>query len=209
MSGITYDVYRDDGPLARGLGRAGSALPDVHVLVPVILGVLPLAAVVAFAGPDLPARALGATLGWYVLCGGIASRLTTGTLSWLAPPIMRAAEYLVILRIAMWASDDAALPAAFALLSALTFHHYDSVYRLRHQRVAPPTWLTMIAGGWELRLVAAYAVAVAGVVAQAYYVAAGAFALLFVTESVASWARFIASQRRASLVQSEDEEEDE
>ena len=49
--------------------------------------------------------------------------------------------------------------AAFALLCALAFRHYDLVYRLRHRGVAPPRWLDRAGGGWDGRLLAGFVLA--------------------------------------------------
>ena len=64
------------------------------------------------------------------------------------------------------------MPLCFALLAVLAFHHYDTVYRLRHQRLAPPAWLRAAGGGWEGRVLVACVLALAGVLGPGLLVAA-------------------------------------
>lgn len=44
-----------------------------------------------------------------------------------------------------------ALPAAFGLVAAVAYHHYDTVYRIRGGTGAPPAWLVRVTGGHEGR----------------------------------------------------------
>jgi hypothetical protein len=97
------------------------------------------------------------------------------------------------------------VPAAFALLCAVTFRHYDIVYRLRNRGVTPPVWLDRAAGGWDGRLLAALALAVSGAVPAGLYAAAALLALAFLAESIVSWTTFGRTQQAPVY---EDEEED-
>jgi hypothetical protein len=81
------------------------------------------------------------------------------------------------------------LPIAFAFLGVLAFHHYDLAYRLRDQGSPPPRWLSLLAGGWDGRIVAVSALAAAGVLGPGLLVAACILGPLFVGESVVSWIR--------------------
>lgn len=110
-------------------------------------------------------------------------------LAWLVPPLLRLLEYGSLIALTAL-SDPDALPACFAFLGVLAFHQYDVVYRLRHQRLAPPAWVQAVGGGWEGRLVVALVLALAGVLGPALVVAAVGLALVYVTESVSSWLRF-------------------
>ena len=84
-----------------------------------------------------------------MLLAGIASgRPLRDRLRWAVPPALRAAEYGALLWIGAVAG---AVPAAFALLCAITFRHYDIVYRLRQRGELPPHWLNRAAGGWDGR----------------------------------------------------------
>ncbi len=45
------------------------------------------------------------------------------------------------------ADVNGALPAAFGLVAAVAYHHYDTVYRIRGGAGAPPAWLVRTIGG--------------------------------------------------------------
>ena len=49
------------------------------------------------------------------------------------------------------AEVNGALPAAFGLVAAVAYHHYDTVYRIRGDAGAPPRWLVRAIGGHEGR----------------------------------------------------------
>lgn len=46
---------------------------------------------------------------------------------------------------------NGALPAAYGLVAAVAYHHYDTVYRIRGGTGAPPAWLVRTIGGHEGR----------------------------------------------------------
>ncbi len=52
-------------------------------------------------------------------------------------PLFRAAEYGTVLVLAADAEVNGALPAAYGLVSAVAYHHYDTVYRIRGDAGAP------------------------------------------------------------------------
>jgi hypothetical protein len=180
-------LYRDDGPVARGIGGAlGSAVP----LSPAVLlgaGAIPLFALIAIYGGDAPDLVAGAAIGWAVLMGGIAAgRPHTDRLRWAVPPVLRAIEYGSVLWLGTLAGG-AGPPAAFTFLAVVTFHQYDIVYRLRYQGVPPPRWVGDAAGGWEGRLIVAYVLFVAGALPAGLYALAVVLAALFAAESLRSW----------------------
>lgn len=125
-------------------------------------------------------------------------------LSWLGPPLVRAVEYGGLIALTLAAAPEA-LPACFALLSALAFHHYDTVYRLRHQRAGPPRWIGHLGGGWEVRLLVAGVLAAVGWLPVAMVVAAVVLGATYVIESVTSWRRF---SQLASVYESEEDEQE-
>lgn len=89
----------------------------------------------------------------YVMAAGIAvAAPLKGALDWLIPPLFRAAEYTTVLILAVKADVPGALPAAFGLVAAVAYHHYDTVYRIRGGTGAPPHWLVRATGGHEGRV---------------------------------------------------------
>ncbi|MEU5839300.1 DUF5941 domain-containing protein [Streptomyces diacarni] len=142
----------DSGPLAELAAR---------VLRPVALPSLGVPALALLGGAVILATAWATPLGsyWpvlaaagYALCSGVAlARPLKGPLDWLLPPIFRIAEYGTILVLAARSQADGALPAAFGLVAALAYHHYDTVYRIRGGTGAPPHWLVRAVAGHEGR----------------------------------------------------------
>ena len=197
--------YRDDGLLADVLGRTlGAAIP-VAPLALVVAGALPLLGVLALRAEGAPHALVGAAVAWLVLVGGASSgRPARGRLAWAVPPLLRLAEYGTLLWCATLAGSGA-VPSAFALLAALAFRHYDIVYRLRYQGVAPPEWLRMLAGGWDGRLLVGWAFLATGALPGAFFVLAALLALVFTAESVAGWLRFTRAERPSLYADEEDE----
>jgi hypothetical protein len=194
------ELFRDDGPLARLLGMPLPLPPAALVTI----AALPLVVAIAATGDGASNGLIAAVVAWLVVVGG----LSAGTphrdrLRWLVPPLLRLVEYSALVWIGVNAGHSSA-PAAFALLGALAFRHYDLVYRLRHQGVEPPGWLGF--GGWDGRLILIALFLLAGWLPTALFVAAGVLALVYVTESAAGWLRFTRAAGQAGLY---DDEEDE
>jgi hypothetical protein len=197
-------AYRDDGPLAGALGRTVGRAVGANPFTVTIVGALPLA--LALARPDADPRSplVGLALAWFVALAGVAAaRPTAGRLSWLVPPMLRTVEYAFLLRVTALRHPDA-LPLCFALLAALAYHHYDTVYRLRHQRVGPPPWLQVAGGGWEIRLLLAYALLLLGPFDVGLGAAAVLLGGLYTTESVVGWLRFEDAQQQRLGEEDED-----
>ncbi|KOG56669.1 transferase [Streptomyces virginiae] len=142
----------DSGPLAelqaRLLrGRAGS-FGSVYVAALGTLLMIAGAVFLPFGDPRLIAVAV-----IYVMTAGLAvAAPLKGALDWLIPPLFRAAEYVTVLALAVRADVPGALPAAFGLIAAVAYHHYDTVYRIRGGTGAPPHWLVRTIGGHEGRV---------------------------------------------------------
>ncbi len=119
-----------------------------------------------------------------VLARGVAP----GPLAWLVPPLVRAFEYGGLIALTAAAEPDA-LPACFAFLAAIAFHHYDGLRRDGSGRPPPPRLVGLLAGGWELRLVAAGILAALGALEEGLVVGAVALGALFAGEVAASWIR--------------------
>lgn len=179
----------DSGPLAELLTRLTRRVPSRGpAFVALAAGVLVvLSATLAPYGSWWPV--LGAA--GYVLLSPVALRRPLkGALDWLVPPFYRAAEYGTVLVLAAKADVNGALPAAFGLVAAVAYHHYDTVYRIRGNAGAPPHWLVRAIGGHEGRtlLVTVLAALLAATDFKvALTVLAVAVALVVLFESIRFW----------------------
>jgi hypothetical protein len=199
----TLELYRDDGPLARALGRAFGGVLRLPPVFLIAAGVLPLLAVIAIERDDASDAVVGAAVAWLVLAGGASSgRPHRDRLRWVVAPGLRLGEYAGLLWLATVAGDSA-LPAVFALLAVIAFRHYDLIYRFRYQGGPPPRWVGDAGGGWDGRLAAGYVLLLADALPTGFFVLTGVLAALFVGESVASWVRV---QRVGALAVYEEEE---
>lgn len=166
--------YRDDGPLARAIGAL--VRPAVPAPLLLLAALLPLL-VAAFA--DLSRPAAAGVLAWVLLAAGASTgSRPRARVTWAEPPLLRATEYAALIWIAAL-EGAGAYPAAFALLAALAFRHYDLFYR----RDVPARWVNALAGGWDVRLVLAFVLLVAGALPAGYYVAAAVLGVAFVAEA--------------------------
>jgi hypothetical protein len=191
-------VYRDDGPLATWLGRRLRGVLPLGEIPLTVLGALPLVVALAWPVSSLSVGAVALAVAVLVLLAGAAAgRTEPGRFAWAAPPVLRAVEYGAIIKLVALTDADW-MPACYALLALLAFHHYDAVYRLRHQRVEPPAWVRMAGGGWDGRLIAACVLAAAGVLGPGLVVALAVGTPVLVAESVVSWLRFVARERVAT-----------
>ncbi|MDX3314465.1 DUF5941 domain-containing protein [Streptomyces sp. NPDC054884] len=129
--------------------------------------------------------------GAYVLASAEAvTHPLKGALDWLIPPLFRAAEYGTVLILAARADVDGALPAAFGLVAAVAYHHYDTVYRIRGDAGAPPAWLVRTVGGQEGRTLLVAVLAALLTASQftvALTVLAVTVAVLVLLESIRFW----------------------
>jgi hypothetical protein len=199
------ELYRDDGPLARALGAAAGSAIALPPFVLLVAGAVPLFTSIAIEGGDAPRGAVAAAIAWLIACGGVSSgRRGADALRWTAPPLLRLVEYAAIIWIAAVAGQSS-LPAAFALLAAVAFRHYDLVYRLRYQGDSPPRWVGDFGGGWDGRLLLACLLLIAGALPAGFWVVAAALGAVFVGESVTGWTRL---RRAEPPVAYEDEEEE-
>ncbi|MFE7705727.1 DUF5941 domain-containing protein [Streptomyces sp. NPDC057486] len=141
----------DSGPLADLVAARGPRIRGGWA-APVVALVGAAALISAALLQPFGSRQMIVAAVFYAVCSGVAvARPLKGALDWLVPPIFRAAEYCTILALAARSDVDQALPAAFGLISAVAYHHYDTVYRIRGGTGAPPQWLVRTIGGHEGR----------------------------------------------------------
>ncbi|MFH8514497.1 DUF5941 domain-containing protein [Streptomyces gelaticus] len=181
----------DSGPLAEtvaavGLRLGGRWSPPVTAL---LAGALMIAS--ALSQPFGSWHTILAAVVYAMFSGMAVSRPLRGALDWLVPPIFRAAEYCTVLILAARSDVQGALPAAFGLVSAVAYHHYDTVYRIRGGTGAPPQWLVRTIGGHEGRTLVVAVLAAVFTQHPAFTVAlttlAVAVALVVLVESIRFW----------------------
>ena len=172
-------VYRDDGPLARALGRAAGASLALPAPALIVGGLAPLLVVAIVRGGEVAYAGAGVVLAWLLLTAGASSGAPDrARIRWATPPLMRTAEYGALIWIAA-VHGASAYPGAFALIAALTFRHYDLVYRRRRvDRIGT------LALGWDGRLVLGYLLLVAGALPVGFYVMAIMLGAAFVADAV-------------------------
>jgi phosphatidylglycerophosphate synthase len=180
----------DSGPLAEAVRRvARRGLPGLAVPAAAFAGGAVVTACSALTGFGSVLPVIGALV--YVLTSALAvARPLKGALDWLVPPFFRAAEYGTVLILAGKAGVNGALPAAFGLVAAVAYHHYDTVYRIRGNAGAPPAWLVRCIGGHEGRTLLVTVLAAVLTAAQftvALTVLAVAVALVVLAESIRFW----------------------
>lgn len=158
----------DPGPLLLALrpGRMGLA-------VAALVGWL-----VAMAGLRWWPLAFLIALGLYALAYGPGPR---GRLGWMTPAVARFTEMTLLLAVA-WPEIG---PAAYALLAASAWRHYDVIYRIRSQGVLPDRlgWVLLL--GTEGRILVGAGLTLIGV--GTWYWFALYVAVVAVGDSLVSW----------------------
>ncbi|MET8687018.1 DUF5941 domain-containing protein [Streptomyces sp. NPDC004732] len=195
----------DNGTLASAFAAVGRRARILPAPLLAFLGGAAVVAVAAFTSYGSPWVVVAAVI--YVVLSGLAlARPLKAPLDWLVPPFFRAAEYGTVLVLAAKADVNGALPAAFGLVSAVAYHHYDTVYRIKGGTGAPPRRLVRAIGGQEGRtLVVALAAALLPTTdfTVALTALAVAVALVVLVESIRFWVA--ASQQGAPAVHDEGE----
>ncbi len=196
-------TYRDDGPIAQGAGRLGRRLPVPPIVFAALAALLVVVPALA-AGADADEAAVAAAVIGAAFLGALSQgRTEEGRFRWLVPAAIRLTEYAGLLWVGA-AAGEHGLPAAFALIAALAFRHYDLVYRLRHRAETPPRWVNDLGLGWEGRLVAGAVMLLLGALPAGFFILAGVFAAVFVSESVAGWTQ--STRQRGSVYEEEEDE---
>lgn len=140
----------DNGPLATPFAALKRGGPALTAPLLALAGGAAVVATALFTPYGSPWPVVAAWV--HIVTSGLAlARPLKGALDWLVPPLFRAAEYGTILVLAVKADANGALPAAFGLVAAVAYHHYDTVYRIKGGTGAPPSWLVRLIGGQEGR----------------------------------------------------------
>ncbi len=134
--------------------------------------------VVAMAGVRWWPVAFLVALGLYALAYGRGPR---GRLGWMTPAAARFTEMTLLLAVA-WPSIG---PAAYALLAASAWRHYDVIYRIRNQGLLPDRlgWVLLL--GTEGRVLVGAGLTLIGV--WTWYWFALYLAVVAVGDSLVSW----------------------
>ncbi|MEU7114124.1 DUF5941 domain-containing protein [Streptomyces sp. NPDC046182] len=138
----------DTGPLGELVARSTKRQPFRLAFAVIGVGFLLAAAMIEPVGSNI---VVFAAVLYVVISGSVVAQPLKGALDWLLPPLFRAAEYGTILILAARSDVNGALPAAYGLVAAVAYHHYDTVYRIRGGTGAPPAWLVRTVGGHEGR----------------------------------------------------------
>jgi hypothetical protein len=199
-----HAALRDDGPLARALGRLGGRRLTIPPILLVTGGAMPMLVIAAITGDGASWGVASGAVAWAVLlCGVSSGQRLRDRLRWAVPPVVRAVEYGGVLWLAVLAGPST-VPAGFAFLCAITFRHYDAFYRARQRGDAAPRWIADASGGWEGRLILALVLTAAGAGAAGLYIAATMLGVMLVGENITSW---IANRRAETYTPLEPEED--
>lgn len=186
--------YRDDGPLATLLrDRLGPGLPPVFTTLVALAAVIALG-VTGTLDPGTGPIMLVPSLIVVALVVPTIARDHLGRFDWLVPPLVRAAEFVTILFVAL--ATDTPKWLTFVLIYVIGYHTYDTVYRTR-QSIWPPAWVFQAGLGWECRLLIIGAGAAIGRLTIVMAVLTAYLAVLFAVESVTSWVRLDKSSTTA------------
>lgn len=175
-------AYRDDGVLSRGMGLlvAGQIPP----LPPALAGAFVTAVLLVLGVAGAEDFAVFAPAVALLLSGAGSAHRHDGRLDWLVPPILRLTEYGFVASAGF--ARDVPPVLVVALLAAIGFHHYDTVYRVR-QHVYPPPWLAAAGLGWDGRMLVVALGGLLGVVPVVVVLLALYLWGLFGWESLTCW----------------------
>ncbi|MEV6504712.1 DUF5941 domain-containing protein [Streptomyces sp. NPDC051642] len=176
----------DNGPIASFVARVSPG----RLGAPLLIALAGTAVLVVSLFSGVTWAPVAGAFVYAIAAGQALYRPLKGTLDWLVPPLFRAAEYCTVLILAADAEVNGALPAAFGLVAAVAYHHYDTVYRIRGNAGASPAWLVRAIGGHEGRTLLVTVLAAALTASQftvALTVLAVAVALLVLVESIRFW----------------------
>jgi phosphatidylglycerophosphate synthase len=179
-------LHRDDGPVARALGRVGAGRPSP--LPAALLGAAIAAGLLALAVAGPGRSRVDLTREWplvlaalAVLLAGTAGRHPhNGPLDWLVAAALRGAELLFVVLVGR--NDRVPTPVVFGLLAIVVLYHYDLAARL-DTGTSPVRgrWLNF---GWDGRVTLLAVAATFGAGEFAMAGLAGYLAVVFLAGSV-------------------------
>lgn len=183
--------YRDDLPGTGAVaGPLGRFVPGT--LLSTLLGIVPVALTLVL--DRSLAETTWATAWCIVIVSAGAAKRLDGSLAWLVAPLLRATDYAVV-AVVGFRADAGAGAALFAWLAPVVLHHYDIVYRLRHQHRPPPAWLRAVTLGWQGRMALALVAAHADATIAVGYLYGGVVGAVVLAEIVIGWRAFFARER--------------
>ncbi|MFG3678850.1 DUF5941 domain-containing protein [Micromonospora chalcea] len=183
MATVDAALHRDDGVLARTLPTARRPLLLAVLGALGSAGTLVWALLAVHGGGDLPVFV--PVLALVLLLGAAqASRAPhDGSLDWLVPAALRAAEYLFA--IAMGVAGRAPAWLIFGYVLVLTLHHYDLTARLEKRQSAPPLHAATL--GWPGRSLLLAIGLIAGYASIALATLGAYLLVVFVASVVLAW----------------------
>lgn len=183
MATVEAGLHRDDGVLARTLPTARRPLLLAVLGALGAAGTLVWALLAVHGGGDLPVWV--PVLALVLLLGAAqASRAPhEGSLDWLVPAALRAAEYLFAIAVGVAGRAPAWLIFGYVLV--LTLHHYDLTARLEKRQSAPPLHAATL--GWPGRSLLLAIGLIAGYASIALATLGAYLLVVFVASVVLAW----------------------
>lgn len=181
-----YDVprQRDDGPLARLIGRlAGKNVQPLPVIAPALAATLAALAVAVFGHPGRHAWVVVGCAVLALLAGAGSASPHAGSLDWLTTAALRAMEYTFIVVAGVYGGVP--LPLVYALLGVLVFYHYDLTGRIEKQ--ATPVRAEWLIRGWDVRIVLLAAATALGWATPAFAVGVAVIGGVFLAGATIGW----------------------
>ncbi|WP_410054963.1 DUF5941 domain-containing protein [Micromonospora sp. Mcm103] len=183
LTTVDAGLHRDDGLLARTLPAARRPLLLAVLGALGAAGTLVWALLAVHGGGDLPVWV--PVLALVLLLGAAQGSRAPhdGSLDWLVPAALRAAEYLFAIAIGVAGRAPAWLIFGYVLV--LTLLHYDLTARLEKRQAAPPLHAATL--GWAARSVLLAIGLIAGYASIALATLGAYLLVVFVASVVLAW----------------------
>ena len=173
---------RDDGPLARQIGRVVQG--QLPPLLPAVAGVTVTVMLAALGLRSLPGVLLLTPAVAMLLAALGANHPHDGRADWLVPALLQAGQYVYLAALAFALRVPA--PATFALIAVIALHHMDLLHRHRYG-VSPGPKVAVAGLGWEGRMLVAGVGGLLGIETVFYIALAGYLGVLFGWDSLTCW----------------------